>query len=94
MSDKDEINMEISNKEIYESLAEIKTEIKREMAEQEAQEENNQEEVSENPEKLIENLLTPDMKFKLKVPIKAKKHNAHEVLNDYEYVWNINTKET
>ena len=28
MSDKDEINMEISNKEIYESLAEIKTEIK------------------------------------------------------------------
>ena len=33
------------------------------------------------------------MKFKLKVPIKAKKHNAHEVLNDYEYVWNINTKE-
>ncbi|MBQ8847549.1 MAG: hypothetical protein IJ003_01240 [Candidatus Gastranaerophilales bacterium] len=56
-------------------------------------EENNQEEVSENPEKLIENLLTPDMKFKLKVPIKAKKHNAHEVLNDYEYVWNINTKE-
>lgn len=28
MSDKDEINKEISNKEIYESLAEIKTEIK------------------------------------------------------------------
>ena len=62
----------------------------------EAQAQKAEEEQAEKEKQIaqLEKFLNPEVKLRVKIPKKAKKHNATEVLNDCEYVWNLNSKDS